>query len=67
MLLTFAVIPPLLAKTALKSFYERLGSTRYTVFVVLMIFGALLPVKMYLRWFFNLKYIISMPDFFFNF
>jgi hypothetical protein len=67
MFLTFAVIPPLLAKTALKSFYERLGSTRYAIFVVLMIFGALLPLKMYLRWFFNLKYIISMPEFFFNF
>ena len=67
MFLTFAVTPPLLARTALKSFYERLGSTRYTIFVVLMIFGVLLPVKMYLRWFFNLKYIISMPEFFFNF
>jgi hypothetical protein len=67
MFLTFAVIPPLLAKTALRSFYERLGSTRYAIFVVLMIFGALLPLKMYLRWFFNLKYIISMPEFFFNF
>jgi hypothetical protein len=63
----FAVLPPLFAKTLLKSFYDRLGSARYTIFVVLMLFGALLPVKMYLRWFFNLKYIISMPEFFFNF
>ena len=50
-----AVLPVLLAKTILKKYYEELGPSRYSIFVVLMIFGALLPVKMYLRWLFNLK------------
>jgi hypothetical protein len=25
-----------------------------------------LPIKMYLRWAFNLKYIVGIPEFFFN-
>ena len=62
-----AVLPVLLAKTILKKYYEDLGPSRYSIFVVLMIFGALLPVKMYLRWLFNLKYLISIPEYFFNF
>ena len=61
------VLPVLLAKTILKKYYEELGPSRYSIFVVLMIFGALLPVKMYLRWLFNLKYLISIPEYFFNF
>ena len=32
-----------------------------------MIFRALLPLKMYLRWLFNLKYLIAIPEYFFNF
>ena len=36
-------------KTALKKYYQDLGASRYSIFIVLMIFGALLPVKMYLR------------------
>ena len=62
-----AVLPVLLAKTILKKYYEDLGPSRYSIFVVLMIFGALLPIKMYLRWLFNLKYLISIPEYFFNF
>mgnify|MGYP003321594413 CR=1 FL=1 len=62
-----AVLPVLLAKTILKKYYEELGPSRYSIFVVLMIFGALLPLKMYLRWLFNLKYLISIPEYFFNF
>ena len=61
------VLPVLLAKTILKKYYEDLGPSRYSIFVVLMIFGALLPLKMYLRWLFNLKYLISIPEYFFNF
>ena len=61
------VLPVLLAKTSLKKYYEDLGPSRYSIFVVLMIFGALLPLKMYLRWLFNLKYLISIPEYFFNF
>ena len=67
MFVILGVLPVLLAKTFLKKFYDELGYSRYAIFVSLMILGVLLPVKMYLRWFFNLKYVISMPEYFFNF
>ncbi|MEE8437468.1 MAG: hypothetical protein V3S22_03925, partial [Candidatus Neomarinimicrobiota bacterium] len=63
----FMVLPPLLARTFLKKLYGRLGSFSYTVFVVLLLIALSLPIKMYLRWFFNLKYIIASPEYFFNF
>jgi hypothetical protein len=63
----FLILPPLLAKTALKDMYGRLGVVRYSVFIVLIITALTLPIKMYLRWIINLKYIISIPEYFFNF
>jgi hypothetical protein len=33
----------------------------------LMLFMASLPIKMVLRWVFNLKYIIAIPEYFLNF
>ena len=53
-------------KTILKSMYKKYGSVRYGT---LMFFGLsmlALPIKMYLRWIFNLKYIVSIPEWFFN-
>ena len=38
-------------------------------FVSLMLFGLVmlsLPLKMYFRWIFNLKYFIAIPEYFFN-
>jgi hypothetical protein len=32
----------------------------------LMLAMASLPIKMLLRWFFNLKYIVGIPEYFFN-
>ena len=63
----FLILPPLLAKTVFKDMYARLGSARYSIFVVLIIIALTLPIKMYLRWIFNLKYIIAIPEYFFNF
>jgi len=63
----FLILPPLLAKTFLKDMYARLGSVRYSVFIVLILIAITLPIKMYLRWMFNLKYIIAIPEYFFNF
>jgi hypothetical protein len=59
-------LPPLLARTWLKKYYEKLGPERYAVMVVLLLSMAGLPIKMYLRWMFNLKYIIAIPEYFFN-
>jgi len=62
----FMVLPVLFAKTSLKKLYLRLGVIRYSVFIVLLLSLASLPIKMYLRWIFNLKYIVAIPEFFFN-
>lgn len=62
----FGLFPLVLAKTMLKDVYERLGVVRYSIFVFLLLLALSLPIKMYLRWLFNIKYIIAIPEFFFN-
>jgi hypothetical protein len=62
----FLLPPPLLAKTWFKGFYTTLGPIRYHVMVFLLLCMASLPIKMVLRWLFNLKYIIGIPEYFFN-
>lgn len=62
----FLILPPLLARTIFKELHQKLGNFRYSVFVVLLLLMVALPIKMYLRWLFNLKYIIAIPEFFFN-
>jgi hypothetical protein len=59
-------IPPLLAKTAFKRFYEELGFVRYNILMNLFLMMMSLPLKMFLRWAFNLKYIVAIPEVFFN-
>ncbi|MGE3176034.1 MAG: hypothetical protein AB7O32_01080 [Vicinamibacterales bacterium] len=60
------VLPVVLAKSAFKSYYEKLGPPRYYVTVFLFLTMMSLPIKMLLRWLFNLKYIVAIPEFFFN-
>lgn len=62
----FLLLPPLLAKTIFKNVYKQKGVVRYCIFVVFLLLAVGLPIKMYLRWIFNLKYIIAIPEFFFN-
>jgi len=62
----FLAIPPLLARTWLKRFYTTLGPIRFHVMTFLLLAMAALPIKMVLRWLFNLKYIIGIPEYFFN-
>jgi len=50
----------------LRKYYEKMGPWRYSVFVILVLSMFALPIKMVLRWLFNLKYIIAMPEIFFN-
>lgn len=53
----------LLTKKWGKNYMERMGAIRYYILVFLILGMMSLPIKMYLRWFFNLKYIIAMPEF----
>jgi len=60
------VLPPLMAVTIFRNMYVRMGFVRYMVLANLILFMAALPLKMLLRWFFNLKYIVAIPEWFFN-
>jgi hypothetical protein len=60
------VLPGILAKTLLKRFFQKMGPMRYAVFVMLLLGMVALPIKMILRWTVNLKYIVAMPEIFFN-
>ena len=59
-------LPPLLAKLWFKAYFQKLGAARYYVGVVLFLMMMSLPAKMLARWIFNLKYIVAIPEFFFN-
>ena len=61
-----AVLPVALARKGLTRYYEKLGPTRYYVTVILFLSMLSLPVKMLTRWVFDLKYVVSIPEFFFN-
>ena len=61
-----AVLPLVLSKTLLRRFYEKMGTARYLIGVSLALIMISLPIKMYLRWIFNLKYIVFIPEFSFN-
>jgi hypothetical protein len=60
------IIPPLCAKTIFKKFFIKMGFLRYMMLMTLILFMASLPLKMVLRWTLNLKYIVYIPEFFFN-
>jgi hypothetical protein len=60
------VLPVLLARTAFKVYYEKLGGPRYYVTAFLFLAMMSLPLKMLARWLFNLKYIVHISEFFFN-
>ncbi len=59
-------LPVILAKAAFKSYYEKLGAARYYVATFLFLMMMSLPIKMLARWIFNLKYIVAIPEIFFN-
>jgi hypothetical protein len=63
----FIVLPPVMAITFLRKFYLRMGLVRFMLMTNLLLFMAALPIKMVLRWTVNLKYLISIPEYFLNF
>ena len=62
----FLVLPPVLAVTVFRKYFVQMGIIRYMVMSTLLLFMALLPIKMALRWSVNLKYIIAIPEYFLN-
>jgi hypothetical protein len=59
-------LPVLLAKSLFKAYVNKLGAPRYYVGVFLFLMMMSLPIKMLARWIFNLKYIVGIPEIFFN-
>jgi hypothetical protein len=59
----FLVLPAILRATVFRRMYENMGAIRYSIMVFLLLFMALMPIKMVLRWLFNLKYFIYLPEF----
>ncbi len=60
------VMPVVLARTWFKRYYAKLDAPRYYVGAFLFLMMMALPIKMLLRWLINLKYIVAIPEFFFN-
>jgi hypothetical protein len=60
------VLPKILAEKWLKGMYVQMGAARFYVFIFFTLVAVALPIKCYLRWMFNLKYIVAIPEFFFN-
>jgi hypothetical protein len=63
----FIALPPIMALTFLRGYFQKMGLIRFMLMANLMLFMASLPIKMVLRWVFNLKYIIAIPEYFLNF
>ncbi len=62
----FLAGPLLLAKTVCKKLFAQMGMIRYQVMMHMLLWFGLVPLKMFARWVFNLKYFVGMPEYFFN-
>jgi hypothetical protein len=63
----FLLVPAILSRFAFfKQVIAQGGLVRYSVLVGLLLFMASLPIKMVLRWTINLKYLVAIPEYFFN-
>jgi hypothetical protein len=60
------VLPPLLAFTVCKKLYSQIGFMRYNLMIIHVLVMIGMVVKMVLRWTINLKYVIFIPEYFFN-
>jgi hypothetical protein len=57
------LMPVILRATVFRRMYEQMGAIRYTIMVILLLFMALMPIKMVLRLIFILKYFVYLPEF----
>lgn len=59
-------LPPLLSKTMFKNFFKQMSFLQFNVMCFLFLSLMSLPIKMFLRWTLNLKYLVAIPEYFFN-
>ena len=62
----FVLVPAVLGATVFKKYIQEAGWMRFAMLAILILFMASLPIKMVLRWTINLKYLVYIPEFFFN-
>jgi hypothetical protein len=62
----FVITPYVMYRLFFRKYVEQAGMVRYLTLAVLLLFMASLPIKMVLRWTLNLKYLVAIPEFFFN-
>jgi hypothetical protein len=66
LVLAYLGLAPALAMGPFRRFYLKMGAPRYYVGAFLFLSMMSLPIKMVLRWLFNLKYIVHIQEIFFN-
>jgi hypothetical protein len=59
-------LPPVLAFTVFRGLYKQMGFMRYNLMIMHLLPMAGMVIKMLLRWTVNLKYIVFIPEYFFN-
>lgn len=64
----FLILPKLLEKPLMARLYEGKAEhlIRYHIFMQLLLWFGLVPIKMFLRWTVNLKYFVGIPEWFLN-
>jgi hypothetical protein len=62
----FTITPYVLYRLFFKKYVQEAGWLRYSTLAILLLFMASLPIKMVLRWTINLKYVVAIPEYFFN-
>ncbi|MCK6474878.1 MAG: hypothetical protein L6R28_24430 [Planctomycetes bacterium] len=65
-ILIYFTAVPMVCAGLFRKLYKSLGFVRYNILIVHALFMMALPIKMLLRWSFNLKYIVYIPEYFFN-
>lgn len=66
LVLVYLGLAPVLARGPFKRFYQKMGAARYYVGAYLFLTMLSLPIKMVLRWLFNLKYLVNIQEIFLN-
>ena len=61
--LWLGVLPVLLAKTVFRRMAAQMGTIRYAILAIHLVVMAMVLVKMVLRWLFQLKYFVNLPEF----
>ncbi len=62
----FFVLPLLLAVTVMRKIYKQIGFIRYSIAVMLLLWMALVPIKMLARWTLDMHYFLAVTEYFFN-